>query len=195
MMRVFFLSSILMIFAGFLIKGSAQVIIGATEADTSTIVQNLDTPWEILWGPDDHIWLTERSGRISRVHPETGELTELITIGEVYEQGESGLLGMVLHPDFNNHPYVFVAYTYFESSEIKERLVRYTYADGSLGSPMTLLEGIDGAGIHNGSRLVIDADQKLYMTTGDAGQTSLSPKPEFSQRQGAAPEPGWQCAG
>ncbi len=168
------ISSILMVIAGFLQKSSAQIFIGSTEVDTNTIVHNLDTPWEILWGPDDQIWFTERSGKISKVHPVTGELTELITIGEVYEQGESGLLGMVLHPDFNNHPHVFVVYTYLGSSNIRERLVRYTYADGTLGSPVTLLEEIAGAGNHDGSRLVIDADQKLYMTTGDAAQTSLS---------------------
>ena len=25
------------------------------------------------WGPDDHIWVTERSGIVSRVNVETGE--------------------------------------------------------------------------------------------------------------------------
>jgi len=174
MMRAFLLGSALLVACGAFTQVSGQIFIGSTEVDTSTIVSGLDTPWEILWGPDDHIWFTERSGKISRVHPGSGELTELITIGEVYEQGESGLLGMVLHPDFNNHPHVFVVYTYFESSDIKERLVRYTYTEGTLVSPLTLLEGIDGASTHDGSRLVIDADQKLYMTTGDAAQTSLS---------------------
>jgi len=174
MMRAFVFGLLLIVAGGACTPVSAQLFIGSTEVDTNTIVNNLDTPWEILWGPDDHIWFTERQGRISRVHPETGALTELITIGEVYEQGESGLLGMVLHPDFSNHPFVFVVYTYFESSSIKERLVRYTYADGTLSSPLTLLEGIDGAGNHDGSRLVIDADQKLFMTTGDAGDRDLA---------------------
>ena len=81
---------------------------------------------------------------------------------------------MVLHPDFINNPYVFVVYNYLESSSIKERLVKYTYSNGELVSPVTLLEGIAGASNHNGSRLVIDADNKIYMTTGDAGNTSIS---------------------
>jgi glucose/arabinose dehydrogenase len=108
------------------------------------------------------------------LNPETSEITELITIGDVNEQNEGGLLGMVLHPDFINNPYVFVVYNYIGSSGIEERLARYTYSNGELGLPVTLLEGIDGAGNHNGSRLVIDADQKLYMTTGDAANTSQS---------------------
>jgi glucose/arabinose dehydrogenase len=155
-------------------ESAAQLSIGTTEVDTSTVVSGLDTPWEILWGPDNHIWMTERYGRVSRLNPENGEITELAIINEVHEQSESGLLGLVLHPNFSNEPYVFLVYNYLESSRIKERLVKYTFSDGVLTSPVTLLEGIDGAGNHNGSRLVIDADQKLYMTTGDAGNTATS---------------------
>ncbi len=158
----------------FLTESSAQITIGTTEVDTTTIASGLDTPWEILWGPDDHIWITERYGRVSRLNPETGEINELVRINEVHEQSESGLLGLVLHPDFSNQPHVFLVYNYLESSSIKERLVRYTYSNGVLVSPLTLLEGISGNGNHNGSRLVIDGDQKLYMTTGDAGNTSTS---------------------
>ncbi len=155
-------------------KGSAQITIGTTVVDTTTIASGLDTPWEILWGPDDHIWITERYGRVSRLNPETREISELVRIDEVHEQSESGLLGLVLHPEFPIQPYVFLVYNYLESSSIKERLVRYTFSDEALVSPITLLEGIEGAGNHNGSRLVINVDQKLYMTTGDAGNTSTS---------------------
>ncbi len=169
--KVFFIS--LIILNGFLMKSESQITIGTTEIDTNTIATNLDTPWEILWGPDDHIWITERFGKISRLNPETSEMTELVTIDGIYEVGESGLLGMVLHPDFIKNPYVFVVYNYRESVR-KERLVRYTYSNGKLVSPVTLLEGIAGANNHNGSRLIIDVDNKLYMTTGDAGITSNS---------------------
>ncbi len=95
----------LLIIVGFAIESQSQIFIGTTEIDTSSIVTGLDTPWEILWGPDDHIWLTERNGTISRLNPETGEIIELIAIGDVNEQNEGGLLGMVLHPDFDNFPY------------------------------------------------------------------------------------------
>ena len=161
---------------GFVINSYSQIFIGNTEIDTTSIVTSLDTPWEILWGPDDYIWLTERYGRISRLNPETGVITELITIGDVYESGESGLLGMVLHPDFVNHPYVYVVYNYLDSGDIKERLVRYTYSGGVLSSPLTLLEGIDGQVNHDGSRLVIDSNQKLFMTTGDALSDATYPQ-------------------
>ncbi len=114
----------LLIIVGFVMESQSQIFIGTTEIDTSSIVTGLDTPWEILWGPDDHIWLTERNGTISKLNPESGEITELIAIGDVNEQNEGGLLGMVLHPDFDNYPYVFVVYNYIGSSGIEERLAR-----------------------------------------------------------------------
>ena len=150
----------------------AQVTIGSTEVDTQSVATNLDTPWEILWGPDDHIWFTERYGRVSRLNPETGERTTLITIDQVHEESESGLLGMVLHPDFPEPAYVYLVYNYLSGSLIKERLVRYTYQNESLISPQILFDGIDGNSNHNGSRLVIDSLDKLYFSTGDAQNTS-----------------------
>ena len=79
----------LLVLIGFVEKSQSQIFIGATEIDTSSIVTGLDTPWEILWGPDDHIWLTERNGKISRLNPESGEIAELIDIEDVYENRNS----------------------------------------------------------------------------------------------------------
>ncbi len=154
---------------------NAQITIGSTDLDTTTIIQNLDTPWEILWGPDDHIWFTERYGRVSRFSPETGERITVLDIeSEVYEISEAGLLGLVLHPDFPETPFVYLTYNYLESDKILEKVVRYTYKDEALTDSYILLDNIRGSGTHNGSRLVFGSDGKIYMSTGDARETSLS---------------------
>ncbi|HYF30474.1 MAG TPA: PQQ-dependent sugar dehydrogenase [Chitinophagaceae bacterium] len=141
---------------------------------TKVIVENLRYPWEILWGPDNHIWMTERGGRISRVNPVSGSVIPLITINEVEASGEGGLLGMALHPDFANTPHVFVAYNYDDASgRYREKIVRFTYNGSTLSQPFTILEGIQAAGIHNGCRLIITPDRKLWITTGDAANQSL----------------------
>jgi len=152
------------------IKG--QIMIGATSIDTISIITSLDTPWEILWGPDNYIWFTERSGKVSRLNPTTGTREILITIAGVHEESESGLLGMTLDRSFPAQPYVYLVYNYLLSGNIRERIVRYTYADNVLKDPMTLLENIIGSVNHNGSRVAIGPDNKLYMTTGDAQNTS-----------------------
>lgn len=147
----------------------------AVELTDTVIATGLSHPWEILWGPDDHIWMTERNGRVSRLNPENGQLSPLLTISEVVDRGEGGLLGMALHPQFPLQPYVYLVYNYENANgDYREKLVRYSYSSGSgtLSSPAPLLEDLAAANIHNGSRLLIVGD-KLFMTTGDAATTSL----------------------
>lgn len=139
---------------------------------TRIVVSNLDTPWEILWGPDNFIWMTERGGKISRVNPETGGIQQIGQIEEVYETGESGLMGLALHPNFQSNSYVYVAYSYRVSGVIKNKVVRYDYNNDNLSNPKTLVENIDGSSIHNGSRLSFGPDGMLYATFGDASQSS-----------------------
>ena len=78
---------------------------GSQTDSIRTIKSGLNYPWEILWGPDNYIWMTERGGKISRVNPTTGTVKPVYTIAEVVSNGEGGLLGMVLHPDFSSKPY------------------------------------------------------------------------------------------
>jgi glucose/arabinose dehydrogenase len=138
----------------------------------TVLTNGLNYPWEILWGPDNYIWITERGGKISRINPSTGTVTLLHTITEVVSNGEGGLLGMVLHPDFATTPHVFVAYNY-NSGGYKEKIVRFTYTGSSLTSPVTIMDNIAASSIHNGCRLLITPDLKLFITTGDAANQSL----------------------
>ena len=74
---------------------------GTAQFDKSVIVSGLANPWELAWGPDDMLWVTERSGRrITRVHPATGERGVALTLGEASATGgQDGVLGMALHPE------------------------------------------------------------------------------------------------
>ncbi len=137
------------------------------------LTQQLQYPWEICWGPDNKIWMTERGGRISRIDTASGKVTPVLTIADVTAQGEGGLLGMALHPYFTAHPYVYVGYNYEKDGDYKEKIVRYTFNGTSLTNAVTLLDNIEASGIHNGCRLLISPDLKLYITTGDASQQSL----------------------
>lgn len=150
-----------------------QGAVGEIQIETEIIAEDLDTPWEILWGPDDHIWLTERYGRISRLDPTSGEVTTLLVVGDVHEESESGLLGMALHPNFSEFPFVYVVYNYFEGS-IHERVARYTYNGSELTDPLVLLDNVPGNRTHNGSRIIVGPDSMLYFSLGDVGVTSNS---------------------
>ena len=148
-----------------------------TNTQIKTLTNNLKTPWEILWGPDDMIWMTEREGKVSRVNPKTGEVSEIISISEVAEVGEGGLLGMAIDPDFSSNNFFYVAYNYYApGNQYREKIVRFTFnpASGKADYPFILLDNISGASNHNGCRMIISPDKKLIFSTGDAQNTSTS---------------------
>ena len=172
-------------------RGSERLIEVGGEADSTlgdetalelrTVADGLDTPWEVVWGPDDYLWITERAGYISRIHPETGEQSTLLNINDkVHEFAGSGMLGMVLHPDFDESPWLYVVYTYLANpgtSDITmfERLERYTYdpVEDTLVDPYVLVDSVVATIYHDGSRLLILPDRTILMATGDAADRSL----------------------
>src|SRR6187455_2736183 len=119
-----------------------------SNGDTTTgesiriVKQNLQHVWEIMWGPDDHIWFTEREGKISKMNPVTGAIVFSAAINEVVSSGEGGLLGMALHPDFLTNGYLYIVYNYNGTSGYREKLVRYTFNNNSITNPTTLIENI-----------------------------------------------------
>jgi len=152
------------------------------EITSKVLADNLNFPWEILWGPDNMIWMTERTGKISRVDPSTGAVTPLATIDEVVSNGEGGLLGMVLYPANTQPSNVYVAYDYDNSGTYKGKVVRYDYNNGTISNPFVIIDDLEAAGIHNGCRLVISSENKLFITTGDASNQN-NPQ-NFSSRNG-----------
>src|SRR5689334_17348326 len=165
--------------------------------DTSS--PRLSYPWEIIYGPDDSLWITEAHDYlITKMHPGNYGKRTLLNLSSQrnFPNGASqwpqgGLMGMALHPDLlNGKPYVYVAFVYFKYGNTgtpnnslcsgatgnhpcfyKTKIVRYTYnlVNKSLGSPVTVLDDISGSNDHNSGRLKIGPDLKLYYTIGDQG--------------------------
>lgn len=139
------------------------------------IRDSLFIPWELVYGPDNHIWFTQKNGYICRMEPASGMIDTLYNETNTRIQGEGGMLGLILHPQFATQPYVYVAYNYIDASVYKQRIVRYTYNSASniLQTPSIIFDNINAANIHNGCRLLI-IDNYLFVTTGDAATTSNS---------------------
>jgi len=149
-------------------SGEKAVAISPTDS-VRTVKKGLNYPWEILWGKDNYIWMTERGGRISKIDPKTGATIISYTIAEVSSRGEGGMLGMAQHPDFLNNGLFYVVYNYNRGGDYPQKMIQMKLENGSIKPVKTLIEDIPGADFHNGSRLIISdsANPKLFMTTGD----------------------------
>jgi PQQ-dependent dehydrogenase (s-GDH family) len=151
------------------------------------VATGLENPWEITWGPDGVLWVTEKSaGRLTRVQPSDGSKKTALKIPEVLATKgyEDGLLGMALHPKLlggSRHNYVYVAYTYDAnpSPEVVDRrakIRRYTYDRRTqiLNRPVDLITGLPASDEHNSGRLIFGSDRKLYYTIGDQGHNQAA---------------------
>src|ERR1700758_5188763 len=102
--------------------GPESVVRGTKRFDKRILFSGLAGPWELTWGPDNMLWVTERTGkRITRIDPVSGKQSVAITIDEVSAPGaQDGLLGMALHPDLlqnTGNNYVYAAYTYVDRNQ------------------------------------------------------------------------------
>ena len=146
--------------------------VGRPQAFTQRVLTTgLEGPWELRWGPDGRLWVTERTGkRITRVNPADGSKVVALTIPGVHQSVEQdGLLGMALHPELlrgTGADYVYVSFTYAVNPppEVIRRgmIRRYTYdpATQMLGSPVDLLTGLPVHNDHISGRLAFGPDQK-----------------------------------
>ena len=159
---------ILIIFSIAIISlGSTVLVVYGQEFEVVTVAENLEIPWEIVFAPDGRIFFTERVGNLRVI--ENGLLNpEPITSIDV-GAGEGGLLGLALDPSFEQNHFLYLYYTYFEFPFTYNKVVRYTEKDNALSDEVILIDKIPGAAWHDGGRLKFGPDEKLYITTGDAG--------------------------
>lgn len=146
-----------------------------TSYKIEVIAENLNVPWAMDISQEDTIYFTERSGSIRSV--KNGKLNPqpLITFTEPFvSRGEGGLMGIALDPNFSNNQYIYVMHSYQEDGRIYNRVVRLIENNGVAAIDRVILDKIPGGYIHNGGRIKIGPDQKLYITTGDAGEPQLA---------------------
>jgi glucose/arabinose dehydrogenase len=131
---------------------------------------HLDTPWELVFAPDGRLFFTQRPGTVGVV--DNGQTKKWLGLDSVaVEIGESGLLGITLHPQFSENGYIYIGYTYAASKsplKLVNKLVRYKENDSN--RPVfdkVMLDGIDGNYVHNSGALEFGPDGKLYWTMGE----------------------------
>jgi glucose/arabinose dehydrogenase len=138
-----------------------------------TVASGLNIPWEIAFMPDGSALVTERPGTVRLLTPEGKLLRQPVARVQVTTQGEGGLLGLALDPDFARNRYV---YLYFTAGDTM-RLERWRLAGTRLVRQASLVEGIKAGEVHDSGRIAFGPDRRLYLATGDAGEPDLAQDP------------------
>jgi quinoprotein glucose dehydrogenase len=137
-------------------------------------VTGLDIPWSLVFLPGGRALVSERRGRILLI--EDGELSEkpYAVLEEAVHIGEGGLMGLALHPQFPDEPYVYAMHTYSRGSGLGNRVVRLKHNGDTGAFDRVIVDDIPGGTNHNGGRVAFGPDGMLYITTGETFRAELA---------------------
>ncbi len=153
----------------------------AAEFELDFVVEGLDHAWgmEILPQPfTDWALVTERPGRLSLIHLDTGEQLAVNGTPDVVAEEQAGLLDVLVWPETGSDDlWVYLTWAganpdNAEASATHTGRARLDMEEPALHDLETLHIATpwDTETAHYGSRLVIGVDEHLYITQGDRRQ-------------------------
>ncbi|MPZ86155.1 MAG: PQQ-dependent sugar dehydrogenase [Actinophytocola sp.] len=145
------------------------------------VAGGLEHGWDIGFLPDGQVLVTQRPARIallSGTSPGATTTQVKAELSDVFVAGEGGLMGMVVHPDFERTRRFTTCQTHTENGDPSDiRLVTWRLAeDGKIATrEKDLLTGLPlSSGRHSGCRPTIGPDGMLWVGTGDTAQSAIS---------------------
>lgn len=139
------------------------------------LVEGLTNPWDLAQAPDGTIVFDQRGGGLSAYRPDGSVQAIDADFGDLYANGETGLMGLVLDPGFADNRRFFTCQGY-SGGDGDIRVISWEMAaDYAAATRLTdpLVEGLPlTSGRHGGCRLRFDPDGALRIGTGDAATGS-----------------------
>ena len=156
----------------------------------SIVLDDLDNPWDMAFLADGTMFYTEKCKGLSVMMP-GGETKALLGMGgvegynstadDLFCEGQAGMMGVAVDPDFDDNRRIYVYSTSNMSTPHTNRLMRFEVSDdfSSVSERTDIVDDVPykmkasdhpfgGPGAHNGGRVRFNpADGYLYLTTGD----------------------------
>ncbi len=138
------------------------------------LARNLDKPRSIAVS-DNRIFVTEKDGFI-RVVENNVQLESPLASLRAANVFDGGLLGIALHPNFEDNHFIYVFLTYEEDEILWNKILRITEYENKLQDAETIFDKIPGSSFTNGGFIKFGPDKKLYIGTGTTSDSSHLPQ-------------------
>jgi aldose sugar dehydrogenase len=149
----------------------------STGAPRGTEVQTykggLSFPVDMAWvrGTKTIFFTEKNTGRVRVMNGRTLVGTPCVDLA-VDSSGESGALGIALHPKFKQNHYLYVYYT--NNSPRENRVTRFTVRNDRCRDPRHVVKGLSaGSEYHNGGQIEF-SHGKLFVATGETHNAGLA---------------------
>jgi glucose/arabinose dehydrogenase len=159
----------------------ALVLIASTPAPAGTAqprpwLTDLRFPVNMAWARDGTLFYAEKESGDVRMVADGGVVPEPVAHVDVSDSFETGLLGLAVHPDWPDRPWLYLYYS--DPSDGRNRLIRVRVDDGREVVRETLLDGLSTAGAyHNGGDMLFGPDGMLYLTVGEGHSAERAQEP------------------
>jgi glucose/arabinose dehydrogenase len=137
-----------------------------------TLAEGLSFPWGVAFLSNDEILVTEKTGKLRVI--KNGNLLEDSVSGvpDSLFKGQGGLEGIVLHPNFENNKYLYLAFSETDPGNSKLntlRVIRGKLEGLSLTNVETIFKASPSrrTANHYGAKMVFLKDGTLLITSGD----------------------------
>jgi glucose/arabinose dehydrogenase len=153
---------------------------GAPALDVAVVADGLDHAWDVVQAADGTLLVDERSGGFTAVLPDGSVREVAADFGDLFAEGETGLMGLALDPAFDANRRL---YSCAGRQDGSIGVVAWTVAPDWASATRVadpLVGGLplnERSGRHGGCRLRFAPDGALLIGTGDTANGTLSQDP------------------
>ena len=142
------------------------------------VATGLNQPVAFTFAPGGKIFYVEKDSGEVRVYNPDGDRDRLFyDVPGVNGEGERGTLGVALHPDYPDRPYVYVYATRRSKGSLKNQILRLTNVGGSGRDRRRIFSTpASSSPYHNGGRILFGPDDQLYAIVGEGHHPASAQK-------------------
>lgn len=174
-MKLKFWSSAAIASGVFLIGGNA-IAHNHNEQEANYTVEELATglnnPWGLAFLPNGDALITEKVGTLRRLSS-SGELSEPISgLPKAVVKGQGGVLGLAVHPDFNQNQMVYVCLNVAGDGGAGSEVHAGRLKGNELVDTKAIFIALpkSSTGFHFGCRVTFDKNDDVFISLGDRGR-------------------------